>query len=235
MNFDLVQIFRDMGLIDQALAAVLGLFTIAAVAVFLERLWVLWRGSRASRQFAGQAAPLVDRGAYTDLQKLAASDSAGPLGRLVSSGVAAYLKALGKPGDVSPSELAKRELEREAEALDAELRRGLGLLASIGSVAPFVGLLGTVFGIIHAFSSISAAGSSGLGVVSGSIAQALVVTAFGLVVAIPAVLMFNLLSARVDAVMLGLHRARGELGDHLESRPSRAVPVLVGASDASAA
>src|SRR5690606_27998710 len=130
------------------------------------------------------------------------------------------------------SELAKRELEREAEAIDADLRRGLSVLASIGSVAPFVGLLGTVFGIIHAFSSISAAGSSGLGVVSGSIAQALVITAFGLVVAIPAVLMFNMLSAKVDAAMLSLNRARGELADHLESRPTRPAPVLVGAVDA---
>jgi biopolymer transport protein ExbB len=92
----------------------------------------------------------------------------------------------------------------------------MSVLATVGSVAPFVGLLGTVVGIIEAFAGIAKEGSGGLGAVSAGIAEALVVTALGLLVAIPAVLMFNLLSTRADALLLSLDQARSEFMDHLE-------------------
>lgn len=233
MSFDIIRIFQEMGLVDRLVSGLLALFCVLSVGVFLERLWTLGRSNRASKTFARDAAELLDRGAITELTTT--SGTGGHLGRLVGAGLRTYSRAAVRPGELSAAELARRELERETEGIDADLRRGLSMLASIGSVAPFVGLLGTVFGIIHAFSSISEQGSGGLGVVSGSIAQALVVTAFGLVVAIPAVLMFNHLSTRVDGLMRELVRARGELVDHLESRPARALTSVREASDASAA
>jgi biopolymer transport protein ExbB len=85
-----------------------------------------------------------------------------------------------------------------------------------------VGLLGTVVGIIDAFQGIAAEGSGGIGAVSSGIAEALVVTAIGLVVAIPSVLAFNLLTARSDSLMMAIDQARGQLVDHLEAHPMRA-------------
>jgi biopolymer transport protein ExbB len=97
----------------------------------------------------------------------------------------------------------------------------MSLLASVGSVAPFVGLLGTVVGIISAFQGIAATGSGGLGSVSAGIAEALVETALGLMVAIPAVLSFNYLTTRVGTVESALSRSLGELLDDLESEHGR--------------
>jgi biopolymer transport protein ExbB len=119
-------------------------------------------------------------------------------------------------GKLGPVELTRRELERIYERVGADVRRGMSVLASVGSVAPFVGLLGTVVGIIESFAGIAKTGSGGLGAVSAGISEALVVTALGLLVAIPAVLMFNLLSTRADALVLSLDLARREFMDHLE-------------------
>jgi biopolymer transport protein ExbB len=101
------------------------------------------------------------------------------------------------------------------------MNRGLGVLASTGSVAPFVGLLGTVLGIVASFEGIAREGGGGLGAVSAGIAEALVVTALGLLVAIPAVLAFNHLSTRVERLLLALDHASSELVDHLEAGETR--------------
>ncbi|MEZ4261906.1 MAG: MotA/TolQ/ExbB proton channel family protein [Polyangiaceae bacterium] len=101
--------------------------------------------------------------------------------------------------------------------MGGDLRRGMGVLASVGSVAPFVGLLGTVVGIITAFQGIAATGSGGLGAVSAGIAEALVETALGLMVAIPAVLFFNQLNNKMNSVEAELARRTGELLDEVEN------------------
>ena len=92
---------------------------------------------------------------------------------------------------------------------------------AVGSVAPFIGLLGTVIGIITAFQSIASTGSGGLGAVSAGIAEALIVTALGLAVAIPSVLCFNYLTGRIAAVDLALERSAGELLDEMENEHGR--------------
>src|SRR5579872_4158130 len=105
----------------------------------------------------------------------------------------------------------------------------MNVLASTGSTAPFVGLLGTVLGIINAFKLIALTGSGGLGSIGSAISEALVVTAYGLVVAIPSVLLFNLLSSRIAAYEAGLLNAGSELLDHVEVAmllTDRAGPVV---------
>jgi biopolymer transport protein ExbB/TolQ len=91
----------------------------------------------------------------------------------------------------------------------------MGILATTGSTAPFIGLFGTVIGIITAFQGIAAAGGGGLGAVSAGIAEALIVTAVGLFVAIAAVLAFNYLSARFDRFDMSMQHSAGELLDQL--------------------
>lgn len=216
MNFDLVHIYQSMGTFALCVAGALVLMALASLAVLFERLFVLSRSSAANRSFAPIASELLDKAEHAKLVKEAAARGTSHLARLLSAGLQTYLTNTARPTHVAPVELARRELQRRAEAIHAELRRGMGVLASVGSLAPFVGLLGTVVGIIAAFEGIAAEGSGGLGAVSAGIAEALVVTALGLLVAIPAVLAFNFLTARVDATMLHLDAARGELVDALE-------------------
>ncbi len=220
MSFNLVKIVSEMGVFALGILIALVIMFLAGLTVFVERLWVYSRTRRRSIRFASVATRLLERGAYDDLQAAAEDPKAGSLASLLASGLRTYRKATSTPptGDVTAIELTKRELGRRADYISASLRRGLGVLASVGSVAPFIGLLGTVIGIIAAVQGIAAEGSGGIGAVSAGIAEALVVTALGLVVAIPAVLMFNFLNTRVDRMLLGLERSRGELVDLLESR-----------------
>jgi biopolymer transport protein ExbB len=102
-----------------------------------------------------------------------------------------------------------------------ELRRGMNVIATVGSLSPFVGLLGTVVGIIGAFQGIGSAGSAGIGPVMAGISEALVETAFGLMVAIPSVIAFNYLNARISVIETALGRSAGELLDELENHLGR--------------
>ncbi len=116
-------------------------------------------------------------------------------------------------------EASKRALERTEAIVHAELKRGLGGLATIGSTAPFVGLFGTVVGIINAFREIATrGGQTGIGAVAGGISEALVTTAIGLAVAIPAVMMFNYLTGRVEAFDVEMDNSSSELIDYFLKR-----------------
>ncbi|MCA9620943.1 MAG: MotA/TolQ/ExbB proton channel family protein, partial [Myxococcales bacterium] len=151
---------------------------------------------------------------------------ASALARLFESITRRYLQGHEEgEGGLTAVELARNEAERAKEAIGADLRKGMNVLASVGSVAPFVGLLGTVVGIIGAFQGIASKGSGGLGAVSAGIAEALIETAFGLMVAIPAVLLFNYLTARVARLELNLARSAGELLDDMENQDGRSADI----------
>lgn len=218
MSFNLVEVFSNMQPFAMAIVAVLVLMAAASVSVVVERSWVYYRSRRASRTFAAAAATLLTKRDHEGLVRLAKAHRASHLAGLVAVGMTVYNEALREPGELGAVELTRRELTRKGEAVSADVRRGHNVLASVGSVAPFVGLLGTVVGIIAAFQGIATEGSGGLGSVSAGIAEALIVTALGLVVAIPAVLAFNSLSARSDALLLAIEQSKGELLDYLENQ-----------------
>lgn len=219
MAFDLAHIWASMGALGKAIAAVLLIMAIASAGVTVERLIVLRKSNTESRKFAGGAGPLINGWDLDGLATLCEKHKGSALARLFGAIVKRYSSA--KAGNVSPVELARNESERSLEAIGADLRRGLGVLASVGSVAPFVGLLGTVVGIIGAFQGIAATGSGGLGAVSAGIAEALIETAFGLMVAIPAVLLFNWLTNKINAMELTLTRSAGEFLDEIENNHGR--------------
>jgi biopolymer transport protein ExbB/biopolymer transport protein TolQ len=117
-----------------------------------------------------------------------------------------------KDRDVAVESVA-RALERQAAREVQVFKRGLGVLATVGSTAPFIGLLGTVMGIVNSFQMMAASGSGGLGTVSAGIAEALITTAFGLLVAIPAVMAFNFLQGWVDARSVDISESSNEFLD----------------------
>lgn len=222
VQFDLEHIWASMGLLSKLVAFALVLMALASVAVVVERLIALARQASETRSFAREARPVMEAWDTARLIDIAERYHRSALARIVAAAVRRFLRAIeAGEGGVPAVELARREVSRRREAISADLRRGLSVLATVGSVAPFVGLLGTVIGIITAFQTIAATGSGGLGAVSAGIAEALIVTALGLGVAIPAVLCFNYLTTRIAAVELALERSAGELIDEMENEHGR--------------
>jgi biopolymer transport protein ExbB len=201
-----------------AVAGVLLVMGIASLTVFVERLLAFRRSRAASARFASAVGNHFAPSAVDHIISEAGKFNAGHLARLVESGLSTYRDLLANPDGsaLTAAESTRRHLERRVDVLVADLKRGLPVLASVGSVAPFVGLLGTVLGIISAFQGIAATGSGGLSSVSAGIAEALIETALGLAVAIPAVLAFNYLSTSIARDELTLTNAAGELVDRIE-------------------
>lgn len=218
MQFDLAHIFQSMGLLSRIIAGVLLVMAIVSIGVTIERAIVLFRSQAATREFLEKVRPVIDAWDIDRVLGVADSHKRSFMARLASGIVRRYQHALdNREGNLSAVERAFRAAERRRDAMSAEMRKGLSILATVGSIAPFVGLLGTVIGIITAFQGIGASGSAGLGAVGAGIAEALVETAFGLMVAIPAVLFFNYLNTRISAEEAALERFSGELLDEMEN------------------
>jgi biopolymer transport protein ExbB len=215
MSFSPLHIWASMGLLSKIIATILLVMATTSLAVVVERHVALLRGRADTKRFIRAVVSLLEANDYARASELAGTHKASPFARLVAPIL--YKLTSSEEKNLSRVEIARREAERQKEAVGEELRRGMGVLASVGSVAPFVGLLGTVVGIITAFQGIAATGSGGLGSVSAGIAEALVETALGLMVAIPAVLFFNQLNTKINAVETELARRTGELLDELEN------------------
>ena len=216
--FSLTEMWQTMGVPAKMVAASLLVMGLASLTVFIERLLALRRARAAARSFASEAADELQAGLVEPVIAVAAKYPNGHLPRMVHSALQLYWQARNTADGaaLSPVERTRRHLERRVEELGADLRRGLSVLATVGSTAPFVGLLGTVLGIITAFHGIASTGSGGLSAVSAGIAEALVETAFGLAVAIPAVLGFNYLSTEIAKDERALGASAGELLDTIE-------------------
>ena len=212
MQFTLTDLWHHMGLFARLIVAVLGVMSVASLVVMAERLIVFNRSRSESRNFAEKMANTL---AKNDLMTVAGTkigDKVGHLGRVIGAGLNALRLSTDKDKDLQVESVA-RALERQAQREVQSLKRGLGLLATVGSTAPFVGLLGTVMGIVNAFQSMALTGSGGLGTVSAGIAEALITTAFGLLVAIPAVMAYNYLQGWVDARAVDISESSNEFLD----------------------
>ena len=218
MSFSLTEMWHSMGLPAKIVGAFLLSMGLASLTVFIERLIALRRSRVSARKFASVVSEDLQEGRIESVLAEAAKHPHGHLPRLVQDGLSTYSQARSTADGtgLSPVERTRRHLERRLDDLGADLKRGMPVLASVGSVAPFVGLLGTVVGIISAFQGIAASGSGGLSSVSAGISEALVETALGLAVAIPAVLAFNYLSTQITRDEMALASSAGELIDTIE-------------------
>jgi len=218
MGFSFGEMWAHMGIPAKIVGFVLVTMGLASLTVFIERIISLRRSRDSSRKFAAETADHLRPNMVDRIISEAEGHSTGHLPRMVRSCLSMFRHAR-NTADVSAlpaAERTRRHMERYLEDLGADLRRGLWVLASVGSIAPFVGLLGTVLGIISAFQGIAASGSGGLSSVSAGISEALIETALGLAVAIPAVLAFNYLSTIIARDEMALNTAAGELLDTLD-------------------
>jgi biopolymer transport protein ExbB/biopolymer transport protein TolQ len=212
MDFSLTAIWEHMGLFARIIAIILGIMSIASLVVLAERLVVYAKSTRESRAFAEKMSAVLAKGDIAAAAKTDLGKNVGHLGRVIGAGLVAYRLAPTNNRDVAVESVA-RALERQGQREVQALKRGVGLLATVGSTSPFIGLLGTVMGIVTAFQLMAESGAGGLGTVSAGIAEALVATAFGLLVAIPAVMAFNYCQGWVDARSVDIAEASNEFLD----------------------
>lgn len=211
MQFTLSDMWGHMGIFARGIVIVMGFMSVLSLITMAER-WVVFSRSRSeSRSFAEKMGAILAKGDLNTAASTNMGKKVGHLGRVISAGLMAY--RLSPANREVAVESVARALERQAQREVQSLKRGLGLLATVGSTAPFVGLLGTVMGIITAFQSMAASGSGGLGTVSNGIAEALITTAFGLLVAIPAVMAYNYLQGWVDARAVDISESSNEFLD----------------------
>ena len=208
MQFSLTELWSVMGPLAKGVVLVLGGMSLLSFTVAVEKWLSLRRAAKESARFLiTWREELVQRGYAV------ATDISGPY----PHSHVAYIVATGTQvlqGTVDPTlrfMAYDRAVRQVVLATRATFRQGLGLLATIGSTAPFVGLFGTVIGIVNAFQRMAVTGQGGLGTVSAGIAEALVTTAFGIFVAIPAVWLFNALTQQISALTTEMECAAEEL------------------------
>lgn len=207
------KIYDDTGWIAFGVLVVLMVMSIYSIAVMLERYLTFKAAIRQSRKFVPRVAEMLKTSRLDEALKLSQEYRKSHLAVVVNSG----LQELAAGHDAKASRQmrkAKRALRRAAAMKTAELQRGLSSLATIGSTAPFVGLFGTVIGIFDAFQKMSEMEGSGMAVVAGGISEALITTAFGLVVAVPAVWMYNYFTNRVNVFGIEMSNSADELIDY---------------------
>lgn len=219
MELDLIEMWHKMNPIVKSAVVVLTIQGLWCVTVTIDRLLMLFMSKRRSKKFALEvSAPMEQGDAMGAMQVAEKASKRSHLARFIYEGIKTFEDNLGLGmGRDRAAEFTKRNLERTGENLSMSLNKGLAVLATTGSTAPFVGLLGTVFGILGAFKVIGQEGGGGLSTIGPLIGEALYVTGYGLMVAIPAVMLFNWLTGKIQKYEAGLANAGSELVDQLEA------------------
>ncbi|KFE67696.1 MotA/TolQ/ExbB proton channel family protein [Hyalangium minutum] len=211
MDFSLQQIWEHTGLFARFIIFTLGFMSMSSLIVIAERMVVFRKTRSDSRNFASKMGAILAKGDLSTAANTNLGKDVGHLGRVINSGLTAY-RISPNDKDVAVESVA-RALERQAQREVQSMKRGLGVLATVGSTAPFVGLLGTTMGIVNAFQEMAKSGAGGLATISAGIAEALITTAFGLLVAIPAVMAYNFLQGWVDARSVDISESSNEFLD----------------------
>ncbi len=214
-SFDMYSIARSLTIPGWIVIGVLLLQSIFMIAVGIERWLTYNKAKQQSRQYAPKVAQALKNSNIDEAINISDKHKDSHLAMVVSSGLKEFAAHQGNT-DISGEEMeaSKRALQRAIAVKTAELKRGLAGLATVGSTAPFVGLFGTVVGIIGAFVALASAENAGIGLVGAAIAEALIATAFGIAVAVPAVWMFNYFTNKVTSFSVEMENSASELVDY---------------------
>ncbi len=217
MEWSLIELWHSMGYIAKGVAIILLSLSVWSLALGVERFLYYNKIKKQSKILAPKLAKLLKEGKLEEAISLATSKQfrLSHLGKVVAAGLQEYQnqEEMGANPD-QRIEAAKRAIERATVQVNKELKRGLNALATIGSTSPFIGLFGTVFGIINAFRGMAVTGSGGIGAVAAGIAEALITTGLGIGIAVPAVWFYNFYIAKVDVFTAEMANAGSELIDY---------------------
>ena len=218
-GLDFVEMFEQMGPAAWAVAIVLFIMSFWSVGVAIERFYTYSQATKQSKMYAPLVAKHLKEGRLKEAIALSSAKEYrySHLAKVVLAGLQEYQFQQESGANLSREDLldtVRRSIQRATALTSNDLKKGISGLATIGATAPFVGLLGTVVGVINAFVGIASTGSGGIGAVSAGISEALVETALGLFVAIPAVWFYNYLSGRIEYFNVEMDNSSSELLDY---------------------
>ena len=218
-DFSLTGMWEQMGFFAKAVLIALVVMFLISLAIVIERYRTYSRAKKQSISYIMLLRSYLEKREMQEAVAAVDTHADSPVAKVVGAGLKEYLEGLealreegpDDVGDFDVVDAVNRQMERAKERETAGLKRGHTWLATTGSTAPFVGLLGTVVGIINSFQGLAGDGGGGLGAVSGGISEALVATAVGLLVAIPAVMFYNAFAARVESYQIDMNDVASEL------------------------
>jgi len=222
-TFTITEMLKHLGGVALGVVVILLIMSVYSIAIMVERYLTYRAAKTQSRQFAPRVAQALKNDRIEEAINISDKHRKSHLAMVVNSGLQEFRAHEGGASDISGDEIeaSKRALQRAIAIKTAEFRRGLSGLATIGSTAPFVGLFGTVFGIINAFQGMKNAESAGIAAVAGGISEALFTTALGLAVAVPAVWLFNYFTGKVDGFIVEMDNSASELIDYFLKNRTR--------------
>ncbi|HYV18635.1 MAG TPA: MotA/TolQ/ExbB proton channel family protein [Verrucomicrobiae bacterium] len=222
MGHSLLDIWGQMGYLAKGVAIFLILMSIYSLGIFIERLLYYRQAKKQSIDYLPIATKALREGNYAAAVEAAKRYNKSHLAKVLAAGLQQFLFEKEDQPSHDAVESVRLAVERAAALTTAEMKRGIGGLATVGSTAPFVGLFGTVFGIINAFQGMAAAGSGGIGAVSAGIAEALITTGVGIGVAIVGVWCFNYFQSQIEFFGIEMANSGSELIDFFLKRQSQA-------------
>jgi biopolymer transport protein ExbB len=216
---DIYEMFVQMSPLVLAIAGVLFIMSFWSVGVAIERIYTYNQAKKQSKMFAPLVAKHLKEGRLKEAIALASAKEYrySHLAKVVLAGLQEYQFQQESGSGLSREDVldtVRRSIQRATALTNNDLKKGVASLATIGATAPFIGLLGTTIGVINAFVGIATTGSGGIGAISAGISEALVKTALGLFVAIPAVWFYNYLSGRLEYLTVEMDNSSSELVDY---------------------
>ena len=217
MNMSLMDLWSSMGPFAKGIVVMLFLMSVYSLGIAAAKWWRLRRSMKQTAKFAPEFARFLQEGQLDQAIALAEKQKVSHVARVLGEALVEVKPLLRDRATVSAADInsSERAVERQMLILLSELKRGLGVLATVGATAPFVGLLGTVMGIVNAFTGMAASGNQGLAAISAGIAEALITTAFGLIVAIPAVWLYNYFQTKIENLTVEMTYTSKEFVDFL--------------------
>jgi biopolymer transport protein ExbB/TolQ len=218
-SFNPLEMWKHMGWLDKSVVTLLVLMSIYSLWVMIDRGVVFAKAKRYSLQFVLGLRERMSRRDLNGALNLSKAEPQSPIAKVIHEALTEYRDGLDAISKTGPDEVGEfdvvdavnRAIDRVKEREVAGMKRGLGGLGTISSGAPFIGLFGTVVGIINAFQAMAASGQGGLGAVSKGISEALVTTAAGLLVAIPALMAYNYFTNTIEAFVVDMNDVSSEL------------------------
>jgi biopolymer transport protein ExbB/TolQ len=217
MEVSLLQLWHEAGAFARFIIILLAFMSVVSLGTAAAKWYRFARSRRATRKFAPEFARFLQEEQLDEAIQLAEEAKKSTVATVLGEALAEVKPLIKDRATVTTGDInsAERAVERQSLIVLSELKRGMGILATVGATAPFVGLLGTTMGVVNAFTGMALTGSGGLAAISAGIAEALITTAFGLAVAIPAVWLYNYFQTRIDNITVEIVYTSKELIDYL--------------------
>ncbi len=214
---EILELWYQAGLFARGILVTLAVMSVYSLGIAAGKWWRINKSTRETRKFAPEFARFLREEDLDAAISLAEGHKISHVARVLGEALSEVKPLLTDRSTVTSGDInsAERAVERQMLILIAELKRGNGVLATVGSTAPFVGLLGTTMGVVNAFTGMATSGSAGLSAISAGIAEALITTAFGLIVAIPAVWLYNYFATKIENLTVEMTYTSKELIDYL--------------------